>query len=275
MTERVTVEYNGEMVTVDVPDGTTDEQIKAHLAGQEKPKGKELTATTPSISSAVEQQSGLAAIKPAMNIAGSQMGDLVKLGKIAGEVTPSIMGEFLSTPIKSARDLAGAYVSGHPTVGSLTNMPFKQMPGAVMRGIGAAALGPESAFSMPYSMAAYEQEKIRANPNAPEYANNPYAMQQRGQAATQGAAGAMNQRQAVAGQQYGGLSADDQARLEEDRIQQMARYTAAKKALGNPQPGTPQQPPVGGPAAEQGSTFIQRMSQKFGTYTPIRKNLYQ
>lgn len=232
MTERVTVEYNGEMVTVDVPDGTTDEQIRSHLAGQESTGAKQMTTATPSVGSAVEQQAGLAAIKPAMNMATSQAGDLAKLGRIAGEVTPSIMGEFLSTPIKSARDLAGAYLSGHPTVGSLTNMPLKQMPGAAMRGIGAAAMGPESAFSMPYSMAAYEQEKIRANPNAPEYRTTPYAQQYRGEAPTQGAAGAMNQRRAVAGQQYGGISAEDQARLEDDKMKRMIRYTALKKALG-------------------------------------------
>jgi hypothetical protein len=44
MTERVTVEYNGELVTVDVPDGTTDDQIKSYLAGQRANQAtKELT----------------------------------------------------------------------------------------------------------------------------------------------------------------------------------------------------------------------------------------
>jgi hypothetical protein len=42
----------------------------------------------------------------------------------------------------------------------------------------------------------------------------------------------MNRRNAIAGQQYGGLSADDQARLEDDRMKRMVRYAAAKKALG-------------------------------------------
>ena len=232
MTERVTVEYNGELITVDVPDGTTDEQIRTQLAGQQSTGARELTTAPPTVGSAVTQQAELAAIKPAMNIATSQVGDLAKLGQIAGKVTPSIMGEFLSTPIQSARDLTGAYLAGHPAAKAVGNMPFNQMPGAVMRGIGAAALGPESAFTMPYTMAAYEQEKIRANPNAPEYANNPYAMQQRGQAATQGAAGAMNQRRAVTGQQYGGISAEDQARLEDDKMKRMIRYAALKKALG-------------------------------------------
>lgn len=232
MTERVTVEYNGEMVTVDVPDGTTDEQIKSYLAGREPTGANKLTTAPPTVGSAVEQQAGLAAMKPAMNMATSQAGDLAKLGQIAGKVTPSIMGEFLSTPIQSVKDLTGAYLAGHPAAKAVGNMPLSQMPGAAMRGIGAAALGPESAFTMPYTMAAYEQEKIRANPNAPEYRTTPYAQQYRGEAPTQGAAGAMNQRRAVAGQQYGGISAEDQARLEDDKMKRMIRYAALKKALG-------------------------------------------
>lgn len=89
-----------------------------------------------------------------------------------------------------------------------------------------------AALSMPYLGAAQEQAKIRQNPNAPEYANNPYAMVQRGQAPTQGAAGAMNQRTAVMNQQYGGLSQEDQDRLTQDRLSMAIRLKAAKKVLG-------------------------------------------
>lgn len=139
-------------------------------------------------------------------------------------------------PYGSLLDQAKNVLSGTgPTVGeALTRgsgslaQGAKAAGGAIARGL----VAPESAFAAPYQMAAYEQEKIRANPNAPEYANNPYAMQQRGQAPTQGAAGAMNQRRAVAGQQYGGISAEDQARLEDDKMKRMIRYTALKKALG-------------------------------------------
>ena len=56
---------------------------------------------------------------------------------------------------------------------------------------------PAMTFAVPYQMAAHEMEKIRANPHAPEYANNPYAMQIRGEAPTMGAAGAMNRRRAL------------------------------------------------------------------------------
>jgi hypothetical protein len=105
--------------------------------------------------------------------------------------------------------------------------PFLQGAGQLMN-----AATPAMAFAAPYTMAAQEQAKIRQNPNAPEYANNPYAMVQRGQAPTQGAAGAMNQRTAVMNQQYGGLSQEDQDRLTQDRLNMAIRLKAAKKVLG-------------------------------------------
>jgi hypothetical protein len=122
----------------------------------------------------------------------------------------------------------------------MANTPIRQIAGGIGRnvvgamgtGLAGAVLSPESAFTAPYQMAAMEQDRIRANPTAPEYATNPYAQQYRGEAPTQGAAGAMNQRRAVVGQQYGGLSPEDQARLEEDQAQRMIRYVALKKALG-------------------------------------------
>jgi len=39
MAERVTVEHNGERITLEVPDGTTDAEIQAYLQGSTaKPK---------------------------------------------------------------------------------------------------------------------------------------------------------------------------------------------------------------------------------------------
>ena len=64
-------------------------------------------------------------------------------------------------------------------------------------GTGLNMATPAMTFAAPYQMAAHEQEKIRANPHAPEYANNPYAMMVRGEAPTQGAAGAANRRRAL------------------------------------------------------------------------------
>ena len=174
----------------------------------------------------------LSAIKPGAAIAASQAGDALKLARIAGEVTPGVLGQWLGSPIKSAKELASAYAAGHPMAGALTNMPLKSMPGAALRTVGAAVAAPENMFLAPYTMAAYEQEKIRANPTAPEYANNPYAQQYRGEYATQGQAGAANRRQAIAGQQYGGLTEAEQRMLESDRLNMAIRLKAAKKVLG-------------------------------------------
>ena len=91
---------------------------------------------------------------------------------------------------------------------------------------------PANMFALPYQMAGYEQEKIRANPTAPEYQTNPYAQAYRGEYATQGQAGAANRRNAIASQQYGGLTQEEQDILEQDRIAREVRRKAAQKALG-------------------------------------------
>lgn len=97
--------------------------------------------------------------------------------------------------------------------------------------IAEGAIAPENLFSLPYQAAAYEQEKIRENPNAPEYATNPYAQQYRGEAPTQGAAGAQNRRDAIAGQQYGNLTTEERAILQQDAINRKIRLAAAQQAL--------------------------------------------
>jgi hypothetical protein len=68
-------------------------------------------------------------------------------------------------------------------------------------------------------------------------ANNPYAQMTRGEYATQGQAGAANRRSAVAGQQYGGLTPEQQRILEQDQIDQAIRRKAAQKVLGPIAPG--------------------------------------
>jgi hypothetical protein len=110
----------------------------------------------------------------------------------------------------------------------------RNLGGALVSGLTA----PESLFALPYQAAAYEQEKIRANPNAPEYATTPYAQMYRGEAPTQGAAGSINRRNAVANQQYGGLSPQEQAILQQDAIDREIRLKAAQLAL-RPVPPTP------------------------------------
>ena len=100
--------------------------------------------------------------------------------------------------------------------------------GAVAQG----AVAPESAFLMPYQMAAYEQEKIRQNPSAPEYKTNPYAQTVRGEAATQGQAGAMNARNAVATMPFGNVTPQERAILEQDQRDRQQRQ--AKAVLAQP-----------------------------------------
>jgi hypothetical protein len=116
-----------------------------------------------------------------------------------------------------AKDMVGKIPSGMSTVG---------------RGLVAGAIAPENIMLAPYTMAGYEMEKIRQNPTAPEYATNPYGQVVRGEAPTMGAAGAMNRRGAIAGQQYGGLTPSEQRMLEQDRIDQAIRRKAASKVLG-------------------------------------------
>jgi hypothetical protein len=129
----------------------------------------------------------------------------------------------------------------------IANATLSDAARATGRGIAGAITAPENLLSLPYQGAAYEQAKIRQNPNAPQYANNPYAMQQRGVAPTQGAAGAMNQRAAV------------------------QNFNTA----GNPAPGTPQfnQMMASAPAQQPPTAmnFIQRMHQLANQYAPIRQ----
>ena len=128
--------------------------------------------------------------------------------------------EVVGNTVNAVKGGAGALASGARNVG-----------GALLRG----AMAPESAFLMPYQMAAYEQEKIRANPNAPGLENNPYAQMYRGEYATQGQAGAANARRAVVNAPYGNVTPEEKAILDEDKkrkMQMMMQYEAARRVLG-------------------------------------------
>lgn len=173
------------------------------------PSAKEVAPTGPDLTpQALRTAAGAAApvAQGAANTVGAMASDWLKLGKIAYEnVTPNTVKEFVSSPIKNTAGLASAYAAGHPLAGQVMNSTMKDAVGAVGRGAGAVGRGlvagataPESLMLLPYQMAAYEQEKIQANPTAPEYATNPYAQAYRGEYPTQGAAGAANRRQAIA-----------------------------------------------------------------------------
>jgi len=236
--ERVTIEQNGERFTLEVPEGTSDNDIQAFVA-QQQGSANPVTTPEPQLQDTVSAQAGLAAVRPGAGMIAAQAGDAAKLARIAGQVTPNIIGEFLSTPIKSAKDLTAAYLAGHPMAGSVLNTPLKAMPGALMRGVGAAVAAPESSFLMPYNMAAYEQEKIRANPNAPGLQYNPYAQTVRGEAATQGQAGAANQMRTVANMPYGNVNPQERAMLDQDaRMKNAIRKKAFEKVMGPVVPGS-------------------------------------
>jgi hypothetical protein len=212
------------------------------------PAANAITQPEPSLGDVAMNQAGVAAVRPVAGAVAAQAGDAYKLAKIAGQVTPNIVGEFLSTPFKSAKDLASAYIAGHPMAGKVLDMPLKAMPGAALRGLGTALAAPESAFMMQYQMAAYEQDKIRANPTAPQYATNPYAQAYRGEYKTQGAAGAANRRNAISNAPSGYqptaeeaqniMQSGDQRLMNiyggQDRLTQLIRMKAAKKVLGQP-----------------------------------------
>ena len=235
--ERVTVEQNGERFTLEVAEGTSDDEIRSFLSQQQG--GGALTAPQSSLTEPIAAQAGMAAARPALGVAATQVGDAAKLAQIAGQVTPRIAGQFMSTPIQSVRDLASAYVAGHPMAGRALDVPLKAVPGMAARGLASAVAAPESAFLMPYNMAAYEQAKIRANPNAPGLESNPYAQVVRGQAATQGQAGAANQMRTVANQPFGNVNEQERAVLEEDRrMRENIRKRAYQKVMGPVAPGS-------------------------------------
>jgi hypothetical protein len=228
-------------------------------------KSVDTSAPTDPAEQALATQAIATAIKPTMNVAGSVIEKAVPAAKFIGtnakdiyDVGRNLMGvqgsgwaQMATQPLKTAK----AWAQGHPNYGPMLERAGKAManqsiagvakeaagavPGLARQGVsalGQGALGavtaPENLLALPYTMAGYEQEKIRANPTAPQYATNPYAQMTRGEAATQGAAGAANRRSAIGGQQYGGLTEAEQRMLESDRLNMAIRLKAAKKVLG-------------------------------------------
>lgn len=176
------------------------------------------------------------AIAPAMDMNAAKgvtanIKDAAKVGTILAEnMHPGTIPEFMKAPVSNTAKLATAYVAGHP---------WTAAAGRMGAGLAEGLMAPESLMMMPYQMAAHEQEKIRANPNAPEYANNPYAMSYRSQGTaqpiTQGQAGAINQRNVVANMPYGNVTPEERAILDkdkQDRLKMKMQYEAAQRVLG-------------------------------------------
>jgi hypothetical protein len=207
--------------------------------------------TTQAVRAGVEvaPQVGSAAAQTAKfggGLVSSQVKDYATIGKILYQnASLDNVGQFLKEPVANTGKAIGAYVAGHPTLSNITGSTPQQAVAALGRGAGnvanfgrtlaAGAVMPESAFLLPYQMAAYEQEKIQQDPNAPGLERNPYAMAYRGEAPTQGAAGAMNQRRAVMSMPITGVNAEEKRMLEEDqkrRLEMLTRYEAAKRIIG-------------------------------------------
>jgi hypothetical protein len=179
----------------------------------------------------------------AYNVGKAVVGYPVDVVKNAVTWTPRSIFEVVTNPLTTAKQ----YIGNSPLMQSNASLKsvakdalqYAKNVGSALpsaRNIGSAivqgAVAPESLFAAPYQMAAYEQEKIRQNPNAPEYATTPYAQMYRGEYATQGQAGAANRRNAIASQQYGGLTQAEQDILEQDRINREIRRKAAERVLG-------------------------------------------
>jgi hypothetical protein len=245
--ERVTIEQNGERFTLDVPEGTSDADIQKFVASQQGGgQPNQMMQAPPSPAENIAGQAAIAATPAAVNAAANAATSFLKMPL---DTVP----KFLTQPLTSARNVAQFVSNSIPMVeGAIAptaanpivaqTAPRVMNVGEGLMAGGSKILGqlasPANLFTLPYNMAAYEQAKIRANPNAPGLENNPYAMVQRGQAPTQGAAGAMNQRSALVNMPYGNVNAQEKLMLDQHRANQinmMMRYAAAKRVLGQQQ----------------------------------------
>lgn len=209
------------------------------------PEAAEISVAPQVASVAKEMAPGIAKGATAVGkMAASIPEDWMKMSKILyNNASLDTVGQAIKEPWKTATGAVEAYVAGHPVLGQITAATPKQAVGALAQGarnVGGAlvqgAVAPESLMMLPYQMAAYEQDKIRANPNAPGLEYNPYAQVQRGEYATQGQAGAANQRRAVMNQPYGNVTPQEKALLDQDKQQRMRmlmQYEAARRVLGN------------------------------------------
>jgi hypothetical protein len=237
--ERVTVEQNGERFTLEVPEGTSDDDIQSFLMQQtagNATENKQQMLTAPPQPADYAMNGGVGAVRPLAQAywEGPAKGvsrDLYDMGKILSQADTKTAMELAKNPYEFTK----AYIQGHPWSDSLKNIgsvPGKLGNFAKNVGYGLVT-APENAAMLPYNMAAYEQEKIRNNPNLPEYANNPYAQTIRGEASTQNRAGQANQMRTVANMPYGNVTPQEYKMLEEDRMMKDAiRKKAFQKVMG-------------------------------------------
>lgn len=246
--ERVTVEQNGERFTLEVPEGTTDEQVQQFLAEQQQTAGGMTNPNSipPNPAENVGTYAAQAAAPAATNLAANA-------AQAVWNAPATALTAPITSPISTVRNVAGAVERAIPQVptqvpgpagGPVVSMPGSRAMtvGELIKAGGRGAMGaltaPENLLTLPYNMAAYEQAKIRQNPNAPGLEYNPYAQVQRGEASTQGRAGAANQMRAVANMPYGNVTPQERAILDEDfRMKSAVRKKAFEKVMGPVAPG--------------------------------------
>lgn len=272
--ERVTVEQNGERFTLEVPEGTSDAEITKFLTEQQQTAGGLTTpppqpsenvgaygiqaATTPFVGGVnytnVPSAGNVGPVKPGQTIKPGIIPYVVEdMSKVASITAKNAtLGHALDLIKKEGLTGAGAEFAKavlHPFTQQTLTGAAKNIAGGAVQGLTA----PENLMTLPYNLAAYEQEKIRQNPNAPGLEFNPYAQTVRGEVkpqapstmvarqpvGTQAMAGEANRMRAVANMPFTGVSPQERQMLEEDaKMRNAIRKKAFEKVMGPVQPGS-------------------------------------
>ena len=242
------------------------EQSKTAVTNEPEPNlSAQAVATLKGVAPAVTDVA-----KGVANVGINAVKDVGKMGSILyNNMTPAIAGEMLGSPIRYGKEAIGSYVAGHPLMNQVLNTtPKAAVQGltGVARNIGSGlvrgALGPESLLSAPYTAAGYEAEKIRANPNAPEYEFNPYAMSYRANNNAMPQPGIPDVSQYINNPNLSSLKnmvAPPAQGLTMGQAGQMNRQLAARSmnTAGNPMPPVTTAPP--GPAAPRTQQNLDQM----------------
>ena len=179
---------------------------------------------------------------------------------------PSLVGDMLKTAFKAWEWLSG--LKWLTTIGGwakdlLAFVGWKEMFTAVAQSL--PALG----FLAPWMAAAGEREKIRQNPNAPEYKDNAYAMVLRGEAKSEGEGAAILQNRSLkqVPRNTVKMFVDDKSRTDEELRQDLGadRSTLEKWLRDNPNPASMWQAPT---AAISGTN---RGATQAGAVIPVDK----
>lgn len=230
--------------------GTPPQSLQPEVSSQDYRQGYIAQAATTPIIGGPQLQNAPALTRPFGPVAPVQMGSAgmkqgiapfvaSDLANVAGTTAKNAtLGHALELIKKEGLTGAGAEFAKavlHPFTEQTLTGAAKNIGRGLVQGLTA----PENLMTLPYNMAAYEQEKIRQNPNAPGLQNNPYAQTVRGEASTQGRAGSANQMRATANMPYGNVTPEEKRILDEDaKMRQLIRRKAFEKVMGPIAPGS-------------------------------------